>query len=188
VRSTETAVRRAVANATVVKKPKTFCALTKVECIVVCQTELKTAIKHVAVRNVSLTDSCAVSYISGLAFCPASRYGGWQHAELFNTCSTHSLSCFLKAWIDIGTGTERRSSEAFLCKITFKCCNFLMVMPRSAPSLCQTHNHCCWTTTAAARPRSAPRPRGITPREGTPPRNLPRPRLASKMAGGGALL
>ena len=31
--SVESAVRIAVQNATVVKKPKTFCALTKVECI-----------------------------------------------------------------------------------------------------------------------------------------------------------
>lgn len=34
VKSTEMAVRIAVQKATVVKKPKTFCALTNVECIV----------------------------------------------------------------------------------------------------------------------------------------------------------
>ena len=34
-RRTENAVKRAVQKATVVKKPKTFCALTKVECILV---------------------------------------------------------------------------------------------------------------------------------------------------------
>lgn len=33
VRRTERAVKRAIKNATVVKNPKTFCALTKVECI-----------------------------------------------------------------------------------------------------------------------------------------------------------
>lgn len=37
VRSTEKEVKRAVKKATVVKKPNTFCALTKVECIVVIE-------------------------------------------------------------------------------------------------------------------------------------------------------